>query len=36
MTGVEKAILSLPVEKAEEARQEIVRIKKTPHDPEIT
>jgi len=37
LTGVENAILSLPVEKAEEARQETVRIlKKTPHDPEIT
>ena len=28
LTGVEKAILSLPVEKAEEARQETVRILK--------
>ena len=37
LAGVEKAALSLPVEKAEEARQETVRIiKKTPHGPEIT
>jgi len=36
LAGVEKAVQSLPVEMAEEARQETVRIYQAPPDPKTT